>query len=269
METFILLNDDSLIRVLADKCIKGCVKDNTHAIFKISLLSIIFDFDSFSKLLENHPAFIASFLTKIAFVLPSPSVNRKSTSHLSSHGVYSHLSKTSFIDILASNISKNWINFKEKHKITFSFIKNRFIYPLINIYYPNYTSTKLLIPLPNFGSYPKDYDFWNELWRPEPNCFTYLSNVEMINNEFYRYINGEAFYESHIIELRNIVIDIQDNKLIFYKKPYFSNNLIDALQLPEIQPDLRQIEKKIDDLRQIEKKVDYLTKQVDDLKKSS
>ncbi|CAG8495238.1 2210_t:CDS:2 [Dentiscutata heterogama] len=161
METFILLNDDSLIRVLGDKCIKGCVKDNTHSIFRISLLSIIFDFDNFTKLLESHPAFIYSVLTKIAFVLPSLSVNQKSTSsHLSSHGVYYHLNKTSFIDQLASNIFKIF---------PFSSIKHRVIDPLVNVYYSNYASTKLLIPLPNFVSYPKEYNFWNDLWRPKPN----------------------------------------------------------------------------------------------------
>ncbi|CAG8481458.1 14650_t:CDS:2 [Cetraspora pellucida] len=122
MEKFILLNDDALIRILGDKCIKECVKDNTHATFRISLLSIIFDFNYFSKLLESHPAFITSILTKIAFVLPSLLLDQRPTSsHLFSYGVHYHLSRTSFIDILTSDIFKVWTNFKENHKPTFFF----------------------------------------------------------------------------------------------------------------------------------------------------
>ncbi|CAG8717892.1 11603_t:CDS:1, partial [Scutellospora calospora] len=37
-----------------------------------------------------------------------------------------------------------------------------------------------------------DYDFWSELILSSPNSFTHSNKLEMINEEFYRYLNGEA-----------------------------------------------------------------------------
>ncbi|CAG8683206.1 1257_t:CDS:2, partial [Scutellospora calospora] len=78
-----------------------------------------------SKLSENHPAFIASTLSYIAFVVPSAIVDQESTSsHLSSYGRYCHLSKTSFFDILTSNILDHLINFQESFQKSFQKFKN-------------------------------------------------------------------------------------------------------------------------------------------------
>ncbi|CAG8822633.1 15963_t:CDS:2, partial [Racocetra persica] len=53
-------------------------------------------------------------------------------------------------------------------------------------------STILAIPLPNFVSYSKGYNPWEELLLPSTNPFTHSNRLEIINEVFYRYLNGEA-----------------------------------------------------------------------------
>ncbi|CAG8604361.1 31223_t:CDS:2, partial [Racocetra persica] len=149
MKTFIKLKFDELVQVLGNYCMDMFIQDDNHLISKISLLSIIFE--NFNELSENHPAFISSALSQIEFVVPSNYIFPYSmSSHLSSYGRYFHLSKTSFLDILTSNL---WIRFQENFQT-------------------NHSSTILAIPLPGFVSYPKDYKFWQELLLPIPNPFT-------------------------------------------------------------------------------------------------
>ncbi|CAG8497070.1 21610_t:CDS:2 [Dentiscutata erythropus] len=101
MEILISIRDDKWIRRLGHNIMEKFVKDKNHLISKISLLSIIFE--NFKELSENHPAFIKSLLSLIAFVVPSITVNPKSTSsHLSSYGKYYHLSKISSFDIFSN-----------------------------------------------------------------------------------------------------------------------------------------------------------------------
>ncbi|KAF0383400.1 transient receptor potential cation channel subfamily a member 1-like [Gigaspora margarita] len=185
MKTLIELKNDKWIRHLGQSCINKCIQDNTHLISKISLLSIVFE--NFDKLSENHPQFIASTLSKIGFVVPSTIVNPKSTSsHLSSYGRYYQLYNTSFLDILTSSLWNHWINFQKRFQ--FNFQK----FQISNLCDRDNNTTILAIPIPNFVSYPKKYNFWKELLLPSPNPFTYTNNVEVINEEFYRYLNGEA-----------------------------------------------------------------------------
>ncbi|CAG8506128.1 2650_t:CDS:2 [Scutellospora calospora] len=185
MATFISLNDDKWIRTLGNNCIEKCMQENYHLIFKISLLSIIFDFDNFIELSENHPAFIFSTLSIISFVVPSIDINPKLISHLSSYGRYCHLSKTSFINRFTSNICSHRLISSNKNLV----IKPDKDYDLID---DKSSITVLAFPLPNFISYPKDYSFWKELVQPAHNCFTYTNRLKMINEEFYSYLNGEA-----------------------------------------------------------------------------
>ncbi|CAG8615953.1 6438_t:CDS:2 [Dentiscutata erythropus] len=127
MKIFIKLNDDKRIRSLGHSCMDKCVQDNNHLISKISLLSIIFE--NFKKISENHPAFIASILSLIGFVAPSPTINPKSISiHLSSYGKYCHLSKTSFLDILTSSLWDRWISIQESFQNRFQKFQDS--YPL-------------------------------------------------------------------------------------------------------------------------------------------
>ncbi|CAG8615972.1 6439_t:CDS:2, partial [Dentiscutata erythropus] len=140
MEALILLRDDKWIRRLGHSLMEKFVKDKNHLISKISLLSIIFE--NFEELSENHPAFIASTLSKIGFVVPSAIVNSKSiSSHLSGYGKYYYLSKTSYFDILISNLWVRWISFQESFKNRFQnfqekypLFKNLIVKPVIDFY---------------------------------------------------------------------------------------------------------------------------------------
>ncbi|CAG8749274.1 13385_t:CDS:2, partial [Cetraspora pellucida] len=126
------------------------------------------------ELSEDHPTYIASLLTQIAFVLASDIPDLKSTSsHLFSYGTYCHLSRTSLLDICISNISMHWNRFE-----------NLFINPFNN---SSHSSIKLVIPFPNFVTYPKEYNYWDELLRPEPSCFVNSPYTEMINYELYKH----------------------------------------------------------------------------------
>ncbi|CAG8815097.1 17253_t:CDS:1, partial [Racocetra persica] len=124
----------------------------------------------------NHPAFIASILSAIGFVVPSNIVIQNSfSSHLSSYGRYCHLSKTSFFDILTSNIRNHWISFQtsfEDFQESRPFFRDFIINPIFNLEYVGNSSTILAIPLPCFVSYPKDYKLRNELLLPSQNSFT-------------------------------------------------------------------------------------------------
>ncbi|KAF0363846.1 transient receptor potential cation channel subfamily a member 1-like [Gigaspora margarita] len=178
MKTFIKLNDDFWVRDCGRGCLKPILKNKNLLISKISLLKIIFE--KFTELSEEHPTYITSLLTNIAFVLPTDTPNLQSTTkHLSSYGTYCHLSRTSFLDIYKPNIS--WNNFK---KYFVNLFKNS-----------SHSSIKLVIPLPNFVTYPKDYKFWKELLLPESSCFAGSPYNEMINYELYKYINIEALLE--------------------------------------------------------------------------
>ncbi|CAG8750944.1 6890_t:CDS:1, partial [Dentiscutata heterogama] len=114
METLAKLKDDKWASTLGEKCIGKCLQSNNHLISKISLLSIIFE--NFNELSENHLAFIASILSYIGFVVPCTNVNPSIiSSHISSYGRYCHLSKTSSLDILISNIWVRWISSFKKY----------------------------------------------------------------------------------------------------------------------------------------------------------
>ncbi|KAF0502925.1 transient receptor potential cation channel subfamily a member 1-like [Gigaspora margarita] len=199
METFISVKDNKWVRMLGGKCVDQFMdnKNNNHLISKISLLSIIFE--NFCDLSENHPALITSTLASIGFVVPSAFVIPNSmSSHLSCYGRYYNLSK-SFFDRLISNLRVHWINFKEnyfqKFQERYPLLRDYIVKPVINYYYVGNSSTILVIPLPNFVSYPKKYNFWKELILPSPNPFTHSIKVDVKNEEFYRYLNGEALLE--------------------------------------------------------------------------
>ncbi|KAF0408151.1 hypothetical protein F8M41_008603 [Gigaspora margarita] len=75
-----------------------------------------------------------------------------------------------------------------------------------NYYARQHSSIILAIPLPNFTSYPKNNLILKELLLPSYNSFTYSNMFEMVTEEFYRYLNGEALlkfkwntYEKNII----------------------------------------------------------------------
>ncbi|CAG8472256.1 7512_t:CDS:2, partial [Cetraspora pellucida] len=238
MKVLIKLNNDFWIRDLGKRCLLGSTKNQQIMIFRISLLSIIFE--NFSELSENHPTYIASLLTQIAFVLASDIPDLKSTSsHLSSYGTYCHLSRTSLLDICISNISMHWNSFEKL-----------FINPFNN---SSHSSIKLVIPFPNFVTYPKQYNYWKELLLPEPSCFANSPYTEMINYEFYKHTsdNSNSTTEEYssfttissallsvyimLTELRNLAKDIQDNKWTVYKKPHLPRNFKIALQLSKEQ----------------------------------
>ncbi|RIB06366.1 hypothetical protein C2G38_2253262 [Gigaspora rosea] len=207
METLILLKDEKMIRCLGVSCMDKFVQEKNHVISKISLLGIIFE--KFKELSENHPAFIASILSLIGFVVTSNNVKNSFSSHISAYGGYYHLSITSFQDILFSNFWNRWISFQEAFQNWFqNFQKNHprfrdlivkhvieFYNYVVDFYYVNHNTTILAIPLPNFVSYPKKYNYLKELFYPEPNLFSHSKKFEKIDEEFYRYLNGEALLE--------------------------------------------------------------------------
>ncbi|KAF0507607.1 transient receptor potential cation channel subfamily a member 1-like [Gigaspora margarita] len=190
MKMFIRLRDHKLIQLLGMSCINKCVSDSNHLISKISLLSVIFE--NFNDLSENHPTFIASILSLIGFVIPLPfEIPDSISSHLSTYGSFHQLSKTSYLDILTSILWNHWISFQENFRIGHIF-RDLVVKPAIKFCYMSHSSTILAIPLPNFVSYPKEYNFWKELLFPKPNSFTCSNKIKLINEEFYRYLNGEA-----------------------------------------------------------------------------
>ncbi|KAF0541197.1 transient receptor potential cation channel subfamily a member 1-like [Gigaspora margarita] len=197
MKTLIKLKDDKRIRNLGKSCIDKCMQDKNYLISKISLLSIIFE--NFNELSENHPAFIASALSLIGLVIPFIIVIPNSTSpHLSKYGRYYHLSKTSYFDILTSILWVRWISLQTRFQNKLQNFQKRLpffdliVKRVISFYNVGHSTTVLAIPLPNFVSYPNSYSFLEELLVPSPNPFTYSNKVEVINFEFYRYLNGEA-----------------------------------------------------------------------------
>ncbi|KAF0536923.1 transient receptor potential cation channel subfamily a member 1-like [Gigaspora margarita] len=170
MKAFIEIKDDKWIRTLGHNYFAKCLQENNHLISKISFLSIIFE--NFGILLENHPTFIASILFLIGFVVPSTIINQKSTSsHLSEYGRYYYLYNTSFIDILTSIHWDHWISFQKSFQKSFQnfqdnhpLFRDLIVQPVINYYDVGNMTTILAIPLPKF----------------------------VINEEFYKYLNGEA-----------------------------------------------------------------------------
>ncbi|KAF0541200.1 transient receptor potential cation channel subfamily a member 1-like [Gigaspora margarita] len=180
-------SNDKRIRLLGKSCIDKFVKENNFLISKISLLSIIFE--NFNELSENHPAFMTSALSLIGFVVPSTIVIPNSISlHLSKYGRYYHLYSTSFIDVLNSILRDRWISFQNSHPL----FRDKIVKPIVDFYSISHNSIILAIPLPNLVSYPKKCDFWGELLKPSFNPFTFSYKLETINEEFYRYLNGEA-----------------------------------------------------------------------------
>ncbi|RIB14680.1 hypothetical protein C2G38_1635876 [Gigaspora rosea] len=117
-------------------------------------------------------------------------------SHLSCYRRYYNLS-TSFFDRLISNLWVRWINFKENYFQKFQercpLFRDYIVKPVIKFYYvaivQQYntcnSSTK-------FCFLSEKYKFWKELILPRTNPFTHSNKVEVINEEFYRYLNGEA-----------------------------------------------------------------------------
>ncbi|RIB28363.1 hypothetical protein C2G38_1514096 [Gigaspora rosea] len=71
----------------------------------------------------------------------------------------------------------------------------------------------------------------------------YMFPHQRRKNNWFPYI---MFYECHTTKLYEHIIDIQSEKLSGYKKIFISKNLMEVLQLPEEEPSLIQIEKKIE-----------------------
>ncbi|CAG8559130.1 5753_t:CDS:2, partial [Dentiscutata heterogama] len=278
MKALIELKEDKWIRILGGECVDKCVQENNHLISKISLLSIIFD--NFNELSENHPAFISSTLSKIGFVVPSTKVNSKSTSsHLSSYGKYYHLYNTSFLDILTSILWDHWINFQKSFQINFQKFQEShppfqnlivipfqdlIVKPVIDFYDVGHSTTILAIPLPNFASYPKKYNFWKELLKPNYPSYSTDPNDPWNLATTYNTIdpNGTIEENSSLIEpptattnmfmlmgsaIAAVYIMLTD-KWTGYKKPYISKALNEVLLLPEEQPSLKNIEGAVKEL---------------------
>ncbi|CAG8714838.1 13709_t:CDS:2, partial [Cetraspora pellucida] len=243
IKRFIELNDDKWIRSLGQNCIEKCMKENNYLISKISLLSIIFE--NFKELSENHPAFIASALSVIGFVVCSKIVITNS-SHLSSHGKYRHLSKTSLLDRLVSNFWIYWISFRKRFQ------------NILQNFQESHSSIILAIPLPDFASYPKGCAYlmptissikWlkSNVMPTDMAAFsTLLLEIKFIL--FFRAIEFLGIYFSMI--LGHVIDIVQNNNWSGYKKPYISKNLKEVLQLPEEQPSLIEIEETVKKLKE-------------------
>ncbi|CAG8450856.1 13218_t:CDS:2 [Dentiscutata heterogama] len=294
MKAFINLKDDYWIRSLGHKCLDKCMQNYNHLISKMSLLSIIFE--NFDELSENHPAFIASTLSTIGFVVPTTLVDPKSTaSHLSSYGRYDHLSKTWYLDILICNIWVRWTSFQKKFDVYFQNFQNKYPYfrnyivkPAIALYYAGHSTTILAIPLPNFVFYQKDHNPWLELLLPNPNPFTYYPSYSTDPNDPWNLAttyntvdsNGTIEENSSLIEpptattnmfmlmgsaITAVYIMLTD-KWTGYKKPYISSNLREVLHLPEEEPTLKQIEGAIKDLSKIQSEIKELKTSIQSIK---
>ncbi|KAF0452877.1 transient receptor potential cation channel subfamily a member 1-like [Gigaspora margarita] len=78
------------------------------------------------------------------------------------------------------------------------------------------------------------------------------------------------FYECHIIKLREHIMDILKDKWSGYKAPYISEALNKVLLLPDEQPSLKEIERRIKNqshtLKKIEKKIEDLPVLKQDIK---
>ncbi|KAF0485002.1 transient receptor potential cation channel subfamily a member 1-like [Gigaspora margarita] len=177
--------------------------------------------------IENHPTIIASALSKIGFVVLSIKVNPKSiVLHLPSYRGYYYLSKTSFHDILISNI---WINFLKDFQESLSYYSyyRDLIVQINSLSDIRYSSIILAIPLPNFVSYLKVYNFWKELLLFSFNPFIHSNKLEKINEEFYRYLNGETILKF------NFVIAITYYKILSQTTLYNLLNMTICLEIAQ------------------------------------
>ncbi|CAG8519491.1 13358_t:CDS:2 [Racocetra fulgida] len=195
METFLFLKEDEWVEKLCKACHDLIFTvDGLKSTSDIQLLSIIIEV--FPQLLQRHPIYLARFLSQTAFVLPladpelildSEIVSLSSEQHLYHFGTYNNLTeKTSLIDVFISKITKCWNKIRGKSET-----EEVTPHPSTNggqsvISYSEAT-IKLLIPLPKFVNYPKNYIFWDELKNPSPSFFT-----NSIDLELYKYWNGEA-----------------------------------------------------------------------------
>ncbi|CAG8502309.1 5498_t:CDS:2, partial [Scutellospora calospora] len=192
METFLFLKEDEWVEKFCDKCFNIIfLNEGPRSTSDIQLLSIIIEV--FPQLLRRHPIYLARFLSQTAFIMPlfdidlileSEMVSLLPTPHLYHFGTYNNLStKTSIIDIFVSKITDCW---------------NKLIYgsdveiasshqPASNTITESEATIKLIIPLPKFVNYPKNYNTWDEIKNPSPSYFT-----DSIDLELYKYWNGEA-----------------------------------------------------------------------------
>ncbi|RIB28345.1 hypothetical protein C2G38_2158106 [Gigaspora rosea] len=97
---------------------------------------------------------------------------------------------------------------------------------IVNFDDVDHSTMILTIPLPNIDSYPKEYRFWQELLLPSPNPFTYSNKIEMINEEFYRYLNGETYLNLNGTKIEEKIKD-----------------------LPVLKQDIKELKESIDDMK--------------------
>ncbi|KAF0527752.1 transient receptor potential cation channel subfamily a member 1-like [Gigaspora margarita] len=155
MKTFLFLKEDEWVEKFCKTCYNIVFSSNgLKSTSDIQLLSIISEV--FPQLLQRHSVYLARFLSQTSFVTPL------ADSELTPE------KKPSLINVSILKITHYW---------------NKLIYGSADAE----DKIKLLIPLPNFVNYPKEYSTWNELRNPYPSCFINFNDLS-----FYKTWNGEA-----------------------------------------------------------------------------
>ncbi|CAG8492758.1 17670_t:CDS:2 [Acaulospora morrowiae] len=191
IENLIKFKRDGLIEDLFRTCIELSIKNDEGYTTNLELLSIITI--TFPEISRNYAAYVSNFLSQIAFIVPFNIreflIKSHSTlPHLHHYGFYARISKTTLFDIILSWILGRYKNCIKTHLQFHSFIKNKVMLPLVNIYKqePNPT-IQLIIPLPKFVTYPCPYNPLVDFIYPATSSFAKSTNIDL-----YKLWIGEA-----------------------------------------------------------------------------
>ncbi|RIB27387.1 hypothetical protein C2G38_8224 [Gigaspora rosea] len=199
-------DQDTLLRKLCNRCIKIIFESDQVLSPNIQLFRIISH--SISEIFKVNPTFFADFVIQISFLcifdqryLKRFLKNKIPPKHLNHYGYYSSLSKLTHLDSLIEFYFNNsFLNSILKYtKEIISWIK-RYKYRMrVGYYYEKqlekHPRLLLMFPLQHFVTYPKEYNFWKELFKPKPSRFIELSEIYFYktwNDAFYKTWNGEA-----------------------------------------------------------------------------
>ncbi|RIB08660.1 hypothetical protein C2G38_332376 [Gigaspora rosea] len=199
-------DQDTLLQKLCNRCVKIIFESDKVLTPNIQLFRIISH--SISEIFKVNPTFFADFVIQISFLcifdqryLKRFLKNKIPPKHLYHYGYYSSLSKLTYLDSLIEFYFNNSVlnSILEYTKEIISWIK-RYKYRMrVGYYYEKqlekHPRLLLMFPLQHFVTYPKEYNFWKELFKPKPSRFIELSELSFYktwNDAFYKTWNGEA-----------------------------------------------------------------------------
>ncbi|CAG8439640.1 11897_t:CDS:2 [Acaulospora morrowiae] len=198
LKRMIYNHKDNWIELICDECTQKYIDDS----MQFGFLSIIVS--SFPSLCQRHPSLVTKFMAKVALQIPhsekSEIIDNLSTaSHLHHYGRENQLYEASIVTRTFNNIKSASEKFSKKHPYFHTFFTFLFVpmWPILiyqfyqkaynpDLYYQ--PTIKLLIPLPQYATYPKNTRGALDFFYPIKNPFVNQST----SNEVYHWWNGEA-----------------------------------------------------------------------------